>query len=166
VPLDSDFLDNWDLVERTLLFDDTWVMSSQWLQVTARSPTAAWSYGDISCLSPPSLDINISMNLCISAVTISIPAPTKAVIVLSKLDERYFSDISGNSCWTFEFALFKKGSKEIFAQSSLTRFYLRSVNLELQLEAGQYVVHVRSSHLFIFLCAHMLISDRCGWIAL
>ncbi|KAJ6530827.1 hypothetical protein DFH09DRAFT_1183938 [Mycena vulgaris] len=120
----SDFLDNWDLVERTLLFDDSWVMSSQWLQVTARAPTAAWSYGDIS-------------------FTISIPAPTKTVIVLSKLDERYFSDISGNSCWTFDFVLFKKGAKELVAQSSLSRFYLRSVNLEVQLEQGEYVVHVR-----------------------
>ncbi|KAF7345588.1 Calpain catalytic domain-containing protein [Mycena venus] len=119
-----DFLDNWDLVERTLLFDDTWIMSSQWLQVTARPPTAAWSYGDVS-------------------FTITIPAPTKAVIVLSKLDERYFSDISGNSCWTFDFALFKKGSKELVAQSRLSRFYLRSVNLEAQLDAGEYVVHVR-----------------------
>jgi hypothetical protein len=76
-------------------------------------------------------------------VTISLPAPTKTVLVLSKLDERYFSDISGNSCWTFDFVLFKKGSKEMVAQSSLTRFYLRSVNLEVQLEAGEYVVHVR-----------------------
>ncbi|KAF7332285.1 Calpain catalytic domain-containing protein [Mycena kentingensis (nom. inval.)] len=120
----TDFLDNWDLVERTRLFDESWVMSSQWLQVTARGPTMAWSFGDVS-------------------YTINIPAPTKAILVLSKLDERYFLDISGNSCWTFEFALFKKGSKEIVAQSALTRFYLRSVNLEVQLEAGDYVVHVR-----------------------
>ncbi|KAJ7036653.1 hypothetical protein C8F04DRAFT_1220961 [Mycena alexandri] len=120
----SDFLDNWDLVEKTLLFDDTWVMSSQWLQVTARPPSAAWSYGDIS-------------------FTITIPAPTQAVIVLSKLDERYFADISGNSCWMLEFVLFKKGSRAIVAESTPTRFYLRSVNLEAQLEAGEYVVHVR-----------------------
>ncbi|KAJ6621539.1 hypothetical protein B0H10DRAFT_2017728 [Mycena sp. CBHHK59/15] len=120
----SDFLDSWDLVQRTLLFDDTWVMSSQWLQVTARSPTSAWSFGDIS-------------------FTISIPSPAKTVIVLSKLDERYFSDISGNSCWMFEFVLFKKGSKEILAESAATRFYLRSVNLEIELEQGDYVVHVR-----------------------
>ncbi|KAJ6580695.1 hypothetical protein B0H19DRAFT_1112126, partial [Mycena capillaripes] len=120
----SDFLDNWEHVERTLLFDDTWIMSSQWLQVTARPPTAAWSFGDVS-------------------FTISVPAPTKAVIVLSRLDERYFSDISGNSNWTFEFVLFKKGAKEFVGRSVPTRFYIRSVNIEVQLEAGEYVVHVR-----------------------
>ncbi|KAJ7753130.1 cysteine proteinase [Mycena maculata] len=120
----EDFLNNWDLVEKTLMFDDSWVMSSQWLQVTARAPSAAWSYGDIS-------------------FTISLPAPTKTVIVLSKLDERYFTDISGNSCWTFEFVVFQKGCKDIIAESSVTRFFLRSVNVELELEQGDYVVHVR-----------------------
>ncbi|KAJ7749668.1 hypothetical protein B0H16DRAFT_1551042 [Mycena metata] len=120
----SDFLDNFDQVEKTLLFDDTWVMSSQWLRVTARPPSAAWSYGDVS-------------------FTITIPAPTHAVLVLSKLDERYFADISGNSCWMLEFVLFKKGSKEVVAESAPTRFYLRSANLEARLEAGEYVVHVR-----------------------
>ncbi|KAJ6471924.1 hypothetical protein C8R45DRAFT_1013561 [Mycena sanguinolenta] len=120
----SDFLDNWDLVEKTLLFDETWVMANQWMQVTARPHAAAWSFGDVS-------------------FTITVPAPTKAVIVLSKLDESYFQDISGNSCWTFDFTLFKKGQKELVARTNLTRFYLRSVNLEVQLEEGEYVVHVR-----------------------
>ncbi|KAF7371192.1 Calpain catalytic domain-containing protein [Mycena sanguinolenta] len=120
----SDFLDNWDLVEKTLLFDETWVMANQWLQVTARPPSTAWSFGDVS-------------------FTITVPAPTKAVIVLSKLDESYFQDLSGNSNWSFDFTLFKKGQKELVARTSLTRFFLRSVNLEVQLEEGEYVVHVR-----------------------
>ncbi|CAK5273732.1 unnamed protein product [Mycena citricolor] len=120
----SDFLENWSVVERTLVFDDTWVMSSQWLQVTAREPTSAWSFGDIS-------------------FTISIPSATRAVIVLSKLEERYFTEMSGNSIWMFDFVVFKKGSKEMLAQSSIPRFHLRSVNVELWLQRGDYVVHVR-----------------------
>ncbi|KAJ7467789.1 cysteine proteinase [Mycena galericulata] len=120
----SDFLDNWELLEKTLLFDDSWVMSSQWLQVNARAPTAAWSYGDIS-------------------FTISLPARTKTVLVLSQLDDRYFRDISGDSSWMFDFVLFKKGKKDVVAESGLARFYMRSVNVELELEAGEYVVHVR-----------------------
>ncbi|KAJ7607934.1 hypothetical protein FB45DRAFT_806548 [Roridomyces roridus] len=120
----EDFLNNWDLVEKTLMFDDSWVMSSQWLQVTARQPTAAWSYGDIS-------------------FTIFLPAATKAVIVLSKLDTRYFSDISGNSCWTFDFVVYRKGRKEVVAVSGQGRTFLRSVNAEVELEGGEYVVHVR-----------------------
>ena len=46
---DSDFLANWEQIDRTLLFDETWVMSSQWLQVTARPLPSAWAYGDVSC---------------------------------------------------------------------------------------------------------------------
>lgn len=46
---DKDFLDNWHQIDRTLLFDSSWVMSSQWLQVTPRSPYSAWGYGDVSC---------------------------------------------------------------------------------------------------------------------
>ncbi|KAJ7210163.1 hypothetical protein GGX14DRAFT_451547 [Mycena pura] len=120
----SDFLDSWEDVERTLLFDDSWVMSSQWMQFTARPAYAAWSYGDIS-------------------FTISIPALTKAVIVLSKLDDRYFLGIFGGWSWMFDFVVFKKGSKELVAQSHVTRFNVRSVNVEVTLEQGEYIVHVR-----------------------
>lgn len=47
--LDSDFLANWEQIDRTLLFDSSWVMSSQWLKVTARPLPTAWAYGDVSC---------------------------------------------------------------------------------------------------------------------
>jgi hypothetical protein len=47
--VDKDFLSVWEQIDRTLLFDETWAMSSQWLQVTSRSYPSAWSYGDVSC---------------------------------------------------------------------------------------------------------------------
>lgn len=45
----EDFLQTWYAVERTQLFDDSWVMSSHWLNVTGRTYPAAWQYGDVSC---------------------------------------------------------------------------------------------------------------------
>ena len=49
-PLDSDFLNVWQEIQRTLIFDDTWVMSSQWLHISQPFPSMeSWSYGDISC---------------------------------------------------------------------------------------------------------------------
>ncbi|KAF8662801.1 hypothetical protein AX16_001083 [Volvariella volvacea WC 439] len=120
----QDFLDNWEQIDRTLLFDSSWVMSSQWLEVQARPLIRAWSYGDVS-------------------FTISIPAASPAVIVLSKLDERYFDPVSSICNWTFDFVIFKKGEKKPFASSTHARFYSRSVNLETHLEAGDYIVHVR-----------------------
>ncbi len=88
-------------------------------------------------------------------VTISVPEATPAVIVLSQLDGRYFDAISGRSFWTLEFVVFKKGEKQIFAESSSARLYTRSVNVEVNLDPGDYVVHVRLlyPHLRLLICA-------------
>ncbi|KAK0203050.1 hypothetical protein DFS33DRAFT_1489094 [Desarmillaria ectypa] len=120
----TDFLECWEQIDKTILFDAHWVMSSQWLHVTARPLPSAWTYGDVS-------------------FTITLPAATKAMIVLSQLDNRYFKPISGRSHWTFDFVVFKKGDKDHVAQSSASRLLARSVDVELDLEAGSYVVHVR-----------------------
>ncbi|KAF7345636.1 Cysteine proteinase [Mycena venus] len=120
----SDFLECWDQIDRTLLFDSNWITSSHWLRVTARPLPSAWTYGDV-------------------CFTITIPKQSFTIIVLSQLDSRYFNDISGRSYWSFDFLLFKRGQTEPVATSSQPRFYSRSVNLELDLEAGDYVVHVR-----------------------
>ncbi|KAK7041561.1 hypothetical protein VNI00_009148 [Paramarasmius palmivorus] len=121
----KDFLDCWDQIDRTILFDSSWVMSSQWLHVTARPLPCAWTYGDVS-------------------FTFTIPKTSPAVIVLSQLDDRFFNEISGRCHWTFDFILYKKGEKDYIAQSSTSRLYARSVNLEVEsLVAGEYVVHVR-----------------------
>ena len=44
-----DFLSHWEVIERTQLFDDTWVQSSHWLSVKCRPMPSAWQYGDVSC---------------------------------------------------------------------------------------------------------------------
>jgi hypothetical protein len=45
----EDFLEFWDVVERTQLFDPTWRQSSHWLNVQSRALLNAWQYGDVSC---------------------------------------------------------------------------------------------------------------------
>lgn len=45
----SDFLSIWTSVERTQLFDTSWVHSSHWLSVDGRSLPSAWQFGDVSC---------------------------------------------------------------------------------------------------------------------
>lgn len=69
--------------------------------------------------------------------------------MLSQLDSRYFTDISGRYSWSFDFLLFKRGQTEPVAMSAQPRFYSRSVNLELNLDAGDYVVHVRIINTFV-----------------
>ncbi|THU76891.1 cysteine proteinase [Dendrothele bispora CBS 962.96] len=150
----KDFLSCWDTFDRTLLLDDSWAMSSQWLHVTARPLPSAWTFGDVSCRSsfltwyhtfysiltstftPP-------LPTILAPVTFSLSEPTLTIIVLSQIDSRYFKEISGCSYWQFDFIIFKAGKKEIIAESSLSRLYARSVNVEVNLDAGDYVIHVR-----------------------
>ena len=56
---DGDFLGLWSVIYRTRLFDDSWVVSSLWMNTVARSVEAslsAWDFGDISCESSLLLD--------------------------------------------------------------------------------------------------------------
>ncbi|KAG8701825.1 hypothetical protein FRC09_005112, partial [Ceratobasidium sp. 395] len=122
-----DFLKTWTMVELSRLFDSDWKLSSMWMNVTSRSFPCAWSFGDVS-------------------FTISVSEDTPAVIVLSRLDDRYFSELSGCSSWSMDFVVYRKGApaEEPYTRSTHTVFWRRSVNVELDhLEAGDYVVHVR-----------------------
>ncbi|KAH8825201.1 hypothetical protein DL96DRAFT_1737658 [Flagelloscypha sp. PMI_526] len=120
----SDFLTTWDQISRLLLFDATFVMSAHILQVEAQPLPSACSYGDVS-------------------FTINVPTATPAVIVLSKLDERYFLGIEGRSRWTVNFSVFKRGERHPIAEGTTSHFEIRGVNVEVGLDAGEYIVHVR-----------------------
>ena len=91
---------------------------------------------------PPSNLTGMILILELFAVTFSITGQSTALIVLSQLDSRYFRDIAGRSSWTMDFALVREGEKEPLAESLHSDFYLRSVNLEIELEAGNYIVYV------------------------
>ena len=47
-----------------------------------------------------------------------------------------------------DFTLVKEGQKEPIADSGHSDFYLRSVHLEVELEAGNYIVYVGKSFSF------------------
>ncbi|KAG8882799.1 hypothetical protein FRB97_007733 [Tulasnella sp. 331] len=75
--------------------------------------------------------------------TISVPKKTFAVVVLAQQDPRYFAAISGYATWSLDFVIFKKGEKEPYATSQHSRYWGRSVQLETELDAGDYIVHCR-----------------------
>ncbi|KIJ30715.1 hypothetical protein M422DRAFT_186752 [Sphaerobolus stellatus SS14] len=120
----EDFLKTWYAVERTQLFDESWIQSSHWLNVTSRSFPCPWQYGDVS-------------------YTFTLPEDSPAVIVLSQADSRYWNELSGYSLWTFDFILYKQGSKKVVGRSEYSIQWPRSVTLTKDLDAGDYVLHVR-----------------------
>ncbi|KAG9017816.1 hypothetical protein FRB93_004627 [Tulasnella sp. JGI-2019a] len=121
----SDFLTTFGVIERTRLFDEDWILSSQWLSVSGGDDMTPWNYGDVS-------------------FTIKVEKPTAAVIVLAQLDGRYFDEFMGHNRWSLDFSLYSKSSTDPLGCSVHRGFWDRSVKLEAELpEAGEYVAHVR-----------------------
>ncbi|KAF8704580.1 Cysteine proteinase, partial [Rhizoctonia solani] len=122
----SDFLKTWSVIDRCRVFDKTWSMSSLWLDAMCRPFPCAWNYGDVS-------------------FTIKVEEATPAIVVLSRIDDRPFQLLSGCYVWNMDFNIFRKGDEkeDPLHSSNHTGFWRRSVNLEIDLEPGEYVVHVR-----------------------
>ncbi|GJJ11681.1 hypothetical protein Clacol_005917 [Clathrus columnatus] len=120
----EDFLKTWYAVERTQLFDNSWIVSSHWLNVNARRLPSAWQYGDVS-------------------FTFTIAHDTPSIIVLSQADERYWDELSGCFLWTFDFVLYRKSEEKAIGRSEYSILWTRSVTLFTDLKAGDYVLHVR-----------------------
>ncbi|KAJ7280576.1 cysteine proteinase [Mycena rebaudengoi] len=121
----DDFLACFEQIDRTRLFDSSWTMKYDWLRVPPRPfPGSPLGYGD----------------LCFS---FSLSKATFTIVVLSHLDERFYKGLVPPCHWNFDFLLYKKGQTEPIGSSSHSRFVSRSVNLELELEEGEYVVHCR-----------------------
>ncbi|KAF5332095.1 hypothetical protein D9611_008103 [Ephemerocybe angulata] len=120
----SDWLDCFSFISRVVLFDSSWAMCSEWLRVQAPPLPAAWSYGLVS-------------------FKITVSGATPAIIVLSKLNSRYYRDFSAQMRWYLDFSVVREGEKEVLAQPHHSQNSSRSVSLELELEAGTYFVYVR-----------------------
>jgi len=76
-------------------------------------------------------------------VTFTLPSRTPVIIVLSKLDDRYARGLLDRMRFSLDFQVYKKGGIEPIVASNHSIFNLRSVNAEADLDAGEYVVHVR-----------------------
>jgi hypothetical protein len=71
-----------------------------------------------------------------------VSGPTSAVVVLSQIDTRYFLGVDNLYRFSLHFAIFKSGEKEPVATSYHDALWRRSVNVEVDLEEGEYVIHV------------------------
>ncbi|OAA39022.1 calpain-like protein [Beauveria brongniartii RCEF 3172] len=65
------------------------------------------------------------------------------VIVLSQLNDRYFRGLEGQYTFQLSFRVHKAGYEGYLVRSEPDLRFLRSVNVELELEAGAYEVYVK-----------------------
>ncbi|PNY27725.1 Calpain-1 catalytic subunit, partial [Tolypocladium capitatum] len=117
----EDLLRKYQAFERTRLFDTDWSVAQIW---TTLSVPWMLNYHDTYF-----------------ALRVSEPGPV--VIVLSQLDERYFRGLEGQYQFKLALRLHKSGHEDYIVRSQAPYRMRRSVNVELELEAGEYDVRVK-----------------------
>ncbi|KAF8519740.1 cysteine proteinase [Hysterangium stoloniferum] len=119
----EDFLNTWEEIERVQLFNDKWIQSAHWLNVKTRPPPAVWQYGDVS-------------------FTFTLAKASRAMIVLSQADSRFWKGLVWSFNWSFDFIVFKRDQSKIIGRSRVPS-NTRSVSVTKYLTEGEYFVHVR-----------------------
>jgi hypothetical protein len=117
----EDLLRKYQAFDRTRLFGPDWKVTSIW---TTLSVPWTLEYHDTKF-----------------AFTLAKPGPV--VLVLSQLDDRYFRGLEGQYRFELSFRLHHAGEEDYVVRSQTTYRMNRSVNVELELEAGEYHVLVK-----------------------
>ncbi|KAK6722977.1 hypothetical protein QX201_001796 [Fusarium graminearum] len=115
----GDMLDNFKWMYRTRLFDERWTVAQQWLSISI-----SWLTGYLK-----------------KKFVIEVEEEGMVVIVLSQLDDRYFTDLKGQYEFTLSFLIKSSdGKNTICAVRPVHQFDRRSINCEVELEPGTYEV--------------------------
>ncbi|KAJ8105071.1 hypothetical protein ONZ43_g7571 [Nemania bipapillata] len=114
----DDLLRKYQAFDRTRLFGPEWKITSIWTTVSV----------------PWTLDYHDTY------FTFSLAKTGPVVLVLSQLDNRYYRGLEGQYRFELNFRLHKKGQEDYVVRSIASYRQTRSVNVELELEAGEYTV--------------------------
>ncbi|KAI1262626.1 cysteine proteinase [Xylariaceae sp. FL1019] len=114
----ADLLRKYQAFDRTRLFSSDWKITSIWTTVSV----------------PWTLDYHGTY------FDLSLAKTGPVVLVLSQLDDRYYCGLEGQYRFELKFRLHKKGKEDYVVRSLSPYCQNRSVNVELELEAGEYTV--------------------------
>ena len=114
----KDLLKKYQNFDRTRLFGPEWSVTQQWTSVDV--PWAA--------------DFNDTK------FTITVTKDTPIVIVLTKLDDRYFQGLEGQYRFSLQFRVDCEGDEEYLVRSRGAYFMDRAVSVDLDIEPGTYSV--------------------------
>ncbi|KAI0536506.1 hypothetical protein GGR58DRAFT_474995 [Xylaria digitata] len=114
----DDLLRKYQAFDRTRLFGDDWKITQIWTTVSA----------------PWTLDYHDTY------FAFSLAKTGPVVIVLSQLDNRYYRGLEGQYSFALNFRLHKKGQEDYVVRSIAPYRHTRSINVELELDAGEYTV--------------------------
>ncbi|KAI1366143.1 hypothetical protein F5Y08DRAFT_144182 [Xylaria arbuscula] len=114
----DDLLRKYQAFDRTRLFGPDWKITSTWATV----------------------DVPWTLDYHDTHFEFSLEKTGPVVLVLSQLDTRYYKGLEGQYWFELNFRVHKKGEEEYVVRSIPSYRQLRSVNVELVLEAGEYTV--------------------------
>ncbi|KAI0891668.1 cysteine proteinase [Annulohypoxylon nitens] len=114
----DDLLRKYNSFDRTRLFGPEWKVTSLWTTLSI----------------PWTLDYHETY------FDFSLAKTGPVVIVLSQLDDRYYRGLEGQYRFELNFRLHKNGQEDYVVRSISPYCQNRSVNVELELEEGEYVV--------------------------
>ncbi|KAK2615166.1 hypothetical protein N8I77_001941 [Diaporthe amygdali] len=117
----EDLLKKYQAFDRTRLFDESWKVASIWT----------------------TLNVSWTLDYHDTKFAFSLAKPGPVVIVCSQLDERYFKGLEGQYRFELSFRVHKSGEEDYVVRSQGYYRMNRSINVELELEAGDYVVVVK-----------------------
>lgn len=112
----EDLLRKYQAFDRTRLFGPEWKITSVWATISV----------------PWRLDYHDRY------FEFSLAKTGPVVLVLSQLDDRYYRGLEGQYRFVLNFRLHKKGQQDYLVRSTAPYGQTRSVNVELELEAGKY----------------------------
>ncbi|KAI8623159.1 hypothetical protein F5Y19DRAFT_468721 [Xylariaceae sp. FL1651] len=114
----DDLLRKYQAFDRTRLFGPEWRVTSIWT----------------------SLSIPWTLDYHDTYFTFSLAKTGPVVLVFSQLDDRYYRGLEGQYRFELNFRLHKKGQEDYVVRSIAPYCQNRSVNVELELDAGEYTV--------------------------
>ncbi|CAH1767913.1 2606_t:CDS:2 [Entrophospora sp. SA101] len=111
----EDFLEHWQLIDKFVLFDESWTVYLTWVNYNV-VPKSEGKF------------------------VITLPEKTKLVIVLQQPDDRYFN-IGTEYDYQLSFRVYKKGCDNYLFRSGATVLWAsHSINLEVELLASDYEI--------------------------
>lgn len=114
----DDLLRKYQAFDRTRLFGPDWKVTSTWTTVSV----------------PWTLDYHDTY------FAFSLAKTGPVVLALSQLDSRYYRGLEGQYEFELNFRLHRRGQEDYVVRSIAPYRQTRSVNVELELEAGEYTV--------------------------
>lgn len=88
-------------------------------------------------------DVDTVLDSVLPLVVVVTPKKTKTIIVLAKMNDGAFRSLKEKFSFTFEFCVVKVGDPVPLATGVADTPWSRSGSLELEIDAGSYVVYVK-----------------------